>query len=73
VGETIMELFKVSIGYTIRHHPEIALRDHKRIFEAFCEKNEEKLTEAIIQSFEGWKLGLTLAKKNRLQDVQEIN
>ena len=69
VGETIMELFKVSIGYTIRHHPEIALRDHKRIFEAFREKNEERVTEAIIQSFEGWKLGLTLAKENLLEDV----
>ena len=73
VGETIMELFKVSIGYTIRHHPEIALRDHKRIFEAFREKNEEKLTEAIIQSFEGWKLGLSLAKENLLQDVSGTN
>ena len=71
VGETIMELFKTSIAYTVRHHPEIALRDHKRIFEAFCEKNEDKLTEAIIHSFQGWKVGLTKTKINLLQDISE--
>lgn len=71
VGETIMELFKVSIGYTAKHHPEIVLRDHQRIFKAFCAKDEDQLTEAIIQSFEGWKVGLTLAKENLLHGSSE--
>lgn len=64
VGETILELFKISIGYAVTHYPEIAFRDHKRIFEAFRKKDEEKLREAIFLSFEGWKVGLTLAKEN---------
>jgi len=58
VGETIMELFKVSIGYAVRHHPEIALRDHKKILEAFGKKNKPKLQEVIQGSFEAWKHGL---------------
>jgi GntR family transcriptional repressor for pyruvate dehydrogenase complex len=58
VGETIMELFKVSIGYAVRHHPEIALRDHKKILEAFCQKNKPKLRKVIQGSFEAWKHGL---------------
>jgi len=67
VGETIMELFNISIGYAVTSYPEIALRNHKRIFEAFREKDENKLREAIVLSFEGWKVGLTLAKENILE------
>jgi GntR family transcriptional repressor for pyruvate dehydrogenase complex len=63
VGETIIELFKESIGYTVKHHPEIVLRDHKRIFAAFCQKHENKLRKAILQSFEGWRLGLDFENK----------
>ncbi len=58
VGETIMELFKASIGYSVKHHPEIALRDHKKILEAFCQQNKPKLREVIQGSFEAWKHGL---------------
>jgi GntR family transcriptional repressor for pyruvate dehydrogenase complex len=67
VGETILELFRISIGYAVTRHPEIALRNHRRIFEAFCEKDEHKLREAIVVSFEGWKVGLTLAKESLLE------
>ncbi len=62
VGETIMELFKVSIGYSVQHHPEIALRDHKRIFKAFCKKDEANLRKAIRGSFEAWRSGLEMTK-----------
>ena len=58
IGETILQLFKASISFSMKTIPEIALRDHKRIFKAFCEKNEEKLRKAILKSFEGWKKSL---------------
>ena len=62
VGETIMELFRVSIGYSVKHHPEIALRDHKKIFEAFCKKNKTQLRKMIKGSFEAWKDALEMTK-----------
>jgi len=58
IGETIFQLFKTSISTSMKNIPEVALRDHKRIFEAFCERNEEKLREATLLSFEGWKKSL---------------
>ena len=58
IGETILQLFKPSISTSMKTIPEIALRDHRRIFKAFCEKNEEKLRKAILKSFEGWKKSL---------------
>ena len=64
VGETIMELFKVSIGYSVKHHPEIALGDHKKIFEVFCQKNEPRLREVIQGSFEAWRHGLEMTQQH---------
>lgn len=64
VGETIMDLFKVSIGYSVLHHPEIALRDHKRIFEAFCKKDKANLRKVIQGSFEAWRSGLEMTKQH---------
>lgn len=64
VGETIMELFKVSIGYSVMHHPEIALRDHKQILEAFCQKNKPRLRKVIQGSFEAWRHGLEMTKEH---------
>lgn len=58
IGETILQLYKASISKSMKNIPEIALRDHQRIFEAFCEKNEKKLREAVIKSFDGWKKSL---------------
>ena len=34
--------------------PQRALEDHKRILEAFLQKDEAALLEAVEQSFEGW-------------------
>jgi len=58
IGETIFQLFKASISVSMKNIPEVALKDHKRIFKAFCEKDEEKLREATLKSFEGWKKSL---------------
>jgi len=58
IGETIFQLFKSSINMSMRTIPEVALRDHKRIFKAFVDKDEDKLVEAVVASFEGWKMSL---------------
>jgi GntR family transcriptional repressor for pyruvate dehydrogenase complex len=58
IGETIMQLFRASIGRSMKTIPETALRDHRRILEAFREKDEETLRKAILKSFEGWKKSL---------------
>ena len=58
IGRTILQLFKTSINTSMRTIPEIALRDHQRIFDAFIRKDEDRLVEAVILSFEGWKESL---------------
>ena len=54
-GRTILQLFKASIGRSVRDHPRIALEYHKKVFTAFCEKDEQALRKTIIESFEPWK------------------
>lgn len=63
VGETIMELFKASIGHSVRHHPDVALRDHKAIFEALCQKDKTKLRKVIQGSFQAWERSLEETQK----------
>jgi GntR family transcriptional repressor for pyruvate dehydrogenase complex len=58
IGRTILQLFKTSINTSMRTIPEIALRDHQRIFEAFVQKDEDRLVEAVLLSFEGWRKSL---------------
>jgi GntR family transcriptional repressor for pyruvate dehydrogenase complex len=58
IGETIFQLFKSSISISMKNIPGIALKDHKRIFEAFCKKDEVRLRKAILKSYEGWKRSL---------------
>jgi len=43
---------------SLQSNPTTALRDHTRIFEAFCEKDVAKVQSAILQSFENWKTGM---------------
>ena len=58
IGETIYHLFKAAMEISLQSNPTIALRDHTRIFEAFCEKDVSKVQSAILQSFENWKTGM---------------
>ncbi|WP_291953828.1 FadR/GntR family transcriptional regulator [Mahella sp.] len=58
IGSTILQLFKASLGTTMKNMPEIAVRDHVRIFNAFCDKNEEELRQAMNDSFNAWKNSL---------------
>ncbi len=58
IGKTILELFHSSIGRSMQVVPEIALENHRKIFNAFCERDEDKLRDTVLQSFKGWKKGL---------------
>jgi GntR family transcriptional repressor for pyruvate dehydrogenase complex len=58
LGQTILELFKPAMIESLKSNPQIALRDHRNILTAFCERNEKKVQKAIIKSFENWKTGL---------------
>jgi len=63
VGDTVQDLFRASLRHTARHRPENVLCNHQAIFDAFCEKDPEKLREAIVNSFEGWRWGLDQEQK----------
>ena len=58
LGQTILELFKPAMIKSLEGNPQTALRDHRCILEAFRAKDEHKVRQAIVNSFENWKTGL---------------
>jgi GntR family transcriptional regulator, transcriptional repressor for pyruvate dehydrogenase complex len=58
IGETLFQLFKPSIAVSMQQIPERAILDHRRVFEAFLSGDETRLREAVVQSYEGWKVSL---------------
>ena len=58
IGKTILELFHASISRSMQAVPQVALENHRNIFDAFCRKDEKRLQEAVLKSFEGWEHGL---------------
>lgn len=56
LGKAVNELFITHIENSIKTKPEIALRDHKAIFNAIQESDNEKAKLAIEQSIRGWSL-----------------
>jgi len=54
IGRTILQLFSASIDRSMRSIPEVAVKDHMKIFEAFCAKDEKNLLAAIEESYKGW-------------------
>lgn len=58
IGKTILQLFHSSISRSMKVVPGVALENHRRIFDEFCRKDEQKLNEAVLKSFEGWARGL---------------
>lgn len=55
IGETILELFKTTMSRAMNSNPQRTLQSHEGILEAFCGKDEQKLRETLIKSFEQWK------------------
>ena len=64
IGNTILELFRASIQTSMEHIPEVALKDHNRIWEAFKSKDPDLLNDAILKSYEGWSKSLKLDLEN---------
>jgi GntR family transcriptional repressor for pyruvate dehydrogenase complex len=54
IGRTILQLFSASIDRSMHTIPDIAVKDHKKIFEAFRARNEKELLSAIKESYKGW-------------------
>ena len=54
LGDMVFELFKQSISKSMLKSPGKALRDHKRILNAFLKKDEEKLRNEIVRSLRRW-------------------
>ncbi len=61
IGETMMELFDASIETSMRTLPEVALKDHKAIFNALLTRDEQAVREAIRVSSISWETALTYA------------
>lgn len=55
IGETLMQLYESSIGTSMKLIPDIALADHRAIYEAFRAKDEAAVREAIVRSSERWR------------------
>jgi GntR family transcriptional repressor for pyruvate dehydrogenase complex len=58
IGETIFQLFTPSIEVSMRTIAYRAVRDHRRIYAAFCSGNAERLRAAVLSSYAGWKKSL---------------
>jgi len=59
IGDTILQLFRASIYKSVQQMPLVALDDHKKIFSAFCLKDEKKVIDAISKSLNVWKSNLS--------------
>lgn len=54
LGGALNELFRKSIGISIRRNPEIALKDHENICAAMLSRNKEAAAAAIWKSAQQW-------------------
>ena len=63
LGDMVFELFKQSISKSMLKSPDKTLRDHKRIFKSFLDKDEEKLRKEILRSLKRWVKVIDAQKK----------
>jgi GntR family transcriptional repressor for pyruvate dehydrogenase complex len=54
IGETVYRLFNASIEKALRTDYQLAKQYHRRIFSAFCQKNQQELLDALHKSFSQW-------------------
>ena len=54
IGRTIMQLFQVSIGESMKEIPQRAVADHEKILQAFLAHDPKMLQQAVLESFDGW-------------------
>lgn len=55
IGRAALQLFKASIGSSMRPDPRNAIRDHRKILEAMLTRDPEKVRTAVVETLEGWK------------------
>lgn len=55
IGEMILRLLLETVGKGTKLSPLQSIQDHERIYQALKSGDTEKLHEAVMQSFEGWK------------------
>ena len=65
IGEAILQLFKATMSKAMTMNPTRTLQNHQGIVEAFCERDEEKLREALLHSFEQWRYPGEHERKSR--------
>lgn len=54
IGEMILRILLETVSRGSKFNPEQSMKDHKRIYEAMLTKDPEKVTSAVLKSFEGW-------------------
>lgn len=54
IGETIYKLFNTPIEKALRTDYQKAKKYHRRIFSALCEKDQQRLLDALYESFSQW-------------------
>ncbi|NLG84023.1 MAG: FadR family transcriptional regulator [Firmicutes bacterium] len=61
IGRAALQLFKASIGSSMKPDPRNAVRDHRKILTAMRTRDPEKVRAAVVETLEGWKVrGLAL-------------
>ncbi len=58
IGETIFQLFRLSITISMHHIADRAIQDHRRIYDAFRSGHADRLRAAVLHSYDGWKESL---------------
>ena len=69
IGLTIMQLFYASIAHSMQQIPDRAIRDHHNILQAFINKDEKALLEAVYMSFEGWLSMMDQSKESNMDKL----
>ncbi|MCE8018940.1 FadR family transcriptional regulator [Halomonas sp. MCCC 1A11036] len=59
VGETLLQLIEAALETSMQTLPEVALKDHKAIYQAFRQKDSEGVQVAIQVSSKSWETNLT--------------
>lgn len=72
IGESIMQLYESSIGRSMKIIPDIAVADHRAIYEAFCNKDEAGVRAAIERSSERWKICLEYAAPETSEEWEGV-
>ncbi|MCE9684271.1 FadR/GntR family transcriptional regulator [Halomonas alkalisoli] len=59
VGETLLQLIEAALETSMQTLPDVALKDHKAIYQAFREGDSEGVQAAIEVSSKSWETNLT--------------